>query len=57
MVDKKEIKTGKIDQMDRGEVEARLRSLIDKHGLDFDSKQEDWSLRTWRKMVRDGCGL
>ena len=41
MVDKKEIKTGKIDQMDRGEVEARLRSLIDKHGLDFDSKQED----------------
>jgi len=41
MVDKKEIKTGKIDQMDRGEVEARLRSLIDKHGLDFNSKQED----------------
>tara|TARA_B100000965_G_scaffold337489_1_gene304327 strand:+ start:694 stop:1410 length:717 start_codon:yes stop_codon:yes gene_type:complete len=41
MVDKKEIKTGKIDQMDRGEVESRLRSLIEKHGLDFDSKQED----------------
>ena len=41
MVDKKEIKTGKIDQMDRGEVEARLRSLIDKHGLDFNSKQEN----------------
>ena len=32
--------------MDRGEVEARLRSLIDKHGLDFDSKQEDLELRT-----------
>ena len=33
MVDKKEIKTGKIDSMDRGEVEARLRALIDKHEL------------------------
>ena len=33
MVDKKEIKTGAIDQMDRGEVEARLRNLIDKHEL------------------------
>ena len=40
MVDKKEIKTGKIDQMDRGEVEARLRSLIDKHDLDFDSRKK-----------------
>lgn len=33
MVDKKEIKTGTIDQMDRGEVEARLRALIEKHEL------------------------
>ena len=33
MIDKKEIKTGKIDQMDREEVEARLRSLLDKHEL------------------------
>ena len=33
MIDKKEIKTGTIDQMDRGEVEARLRNLIDKHEL------------------------
>lgn len=33
MIEKKEIKTGKIDQMDRGEVEARLRSLLDKHEL------------------------
>ena len=33
MIDKKEIKTGAIDQMDRGEVEARLRNLIDKHEL------------------------
>jgi len=33
MVDKKEIKTGTIDQMDRGEVEARLRNLIEKHEL------------------------
>ena len=33
MVDRKEIKTGKIDQMDRGEVEARLRALIEKHEL------------------------
>ena len=33
MMDKKEIKTGTIDQMDRGEVEARLRNLIDKHEL------------------------
>jgi len=40
MVDKKEIKTGKIDQMDRGEVEARLRSLIEKHDLDFDSRKK-----------------
>jgi len=33
MVDKKEVKTGTIDQMDRGEVEARLRNLIEKHEL------------------------
>ena len=33
MIEKKEIKTGKIDQMDREEVEARLRSLLDKHEL------------------------
>ena len=33
MIDKKEIKTGKIDQMDRGEVEARLQNLIEKHEL------------------------
>ena len=33
MIEKKEIKTGTIDQMDRGEVEARLRNLIDKHEL------------------------
>ena len=33
MIDKKEIKTGTIDQMDRGEVEARLRNLIEKHEL------------------------
>ena len=33
LIDKKEIKTGKIDQMDRSEVEARLRSLIEKHEL------------------------
>ena len=33
MVERKEIKTGTIDQMDRGEVEARLRNLIEKHEL------------------------
>jgi len=33
MIDKKEIKTGTIDQMDRSEVEARLRNLIEKHEL------------------------
>jgi phage terminase small subunit len=40
MVDKKEIKTGKIDQMDRGEVESRLRSLIDKHGLNVNTTKD-----------------
>ena len=50
--------------MDRGEVEARLRSLIDKHGLDFDSKRSlepglggrcevmDADLKVWRKRRR-----
>ena len=33
LIDKKEIKVGKIDQMDRSEVEARLRNLIEKHEL------------------------
>ena len=33
LIDKKEIKGGRIDQMDRAEVEERLRSLIDKHEL------------------------
>ena len=33
MIDKKEIKTGKIDQMDRSEVEARLMALIEKNEL------------------------
>ena len=33
MVDKKEIKHGRIDQMDRAEVESRLRALIDKNEL------------------------
>ena len=33
LIDKKEIKVGRIDQMDRAEVEERLRSLIDKHEL------------------------
>ena len=33
LIDKKEIKTGKIDQMDRSEVEARLQNLIEKHEL------------------------
>ena len=40
MVDKKEIKTGKIDQMDRGEVESRLRSLIEKHGLNVNTTED-----------------
>ena len=40
MVDKKEIKTGKIDQMDRGEVESRLRSLIEKHGLNVNATED-----------------
>ena len=33
MVDKKEIKHGRIDQMDRDEVEARLRKLIESNQL------------------------
>tara|TARA_B110000211_G_scaffold177942_1_gene201168 strand:+ start:1521 stop:2228 length:708 start_codon:yes stop_codon:yes gene_type:complete len=33
MVDKKEIKHGRIDQMDRSEVESRLKALIDKNQL------------------------
>ena len=33
LIDKKEIKVGRIDHMDRAEVEDRLRSLIDKHEL------------------------
>ncbi len=33
MVDKKEIKHGRIDQMDRAEVESRLQQLIDKNQL------------------------
>ena len=33
MVDKKEIKHGRIDQMDRSEVESRLQQLIEKNQL------------------------
>lgn len=33
MVEKKEIKHGRIDQMDRAEVEARLNALLDKNQL------------------------
>ena len=33
MVDRKEVKFGKIDQMDRQEVEARLRNLMEQHKL------------------------
>ena len=33
MVEKKEIKHGRIDQMDRDEVEARLRKLIESNQL------------------------
>ena len=33
MVERKEVRTGSIDQMDRGEVEARLQALLDKHEL------------------------
>ena len=33
MVDRKEVKFGKIDQMDRKEVEARLRNLMEQHKL------------------------
>lgn len=33
MIDKKEIKTGRIDQMDRSEVEARLMTLLEKNDL------------------------
>ena len=33
MVEKKEIKHGRIDQMDRSEVEARLNALLDKNQL------------------------
>ena len=33
MVDKKEIKHGRIDQMDRSEVEARLMALLEKNDL------------------------
>jgi len=33
MVDKKKIKHGRIDQMDRAEVESRLQQLIDKNQL------------------------
>ena len=33
MVDKKEIKHGRIDQMDRAEVESRLKQLIEKNQL------------------------
>ena len=33
MIEKKEIKLGRIDQMDRSEVEARLNALLDKNQL------------------------
>ena len=33
MVEKKEIKHGRIDQMDRDEVEARLMKLIESNNL------------------------
>jgi hypothetical protein len=33
LVDKKEIKHGRIDQMDKAEVEARLQALIDNNQL------------------------
>ena len=33
MIEKKEIKHGRIDQMDRSEVEARLNALLDKNQL------------------------
>lgn len=33
LIDKKEIKHGRIDQMDKAEVEARLQALIDNNQL------------------------
>ena len=33
LVDKKEIRLGRIDQMDKAEVEARLQALIDNNQL------------------------
>ena len=55
MVDKKEIKTGKIDQMDRGEVESRLRSLIEKHGLNVNTTEdvEDVEDAEFEEVIED----
>ena len=53
MVDKKEIKTGKIDQMDRGEVESRLRSLIEKHGLNVNTTREDVEDAEFEEVIED----
>ena len=53
MIDKKEIKTGKIDQMDRGEVESRLRSLIEKHGLNVNTTREDVEDAEFEEVIED----
>ena len=53
MVDKKEIKTGKIDQMDRGEVESRLRSLIEKHGLNVNTTREDVEDAEFEEVIEE----
>jgi len=53
MIEKKEIKTGKIDQMDRGEVESRLRSLIEKHGLNVNTTREDVEDAEFEEVIED----
>ncbi len=58
MIDKKEIKTGRIDQMDRSEVEARLMALLEKNDLapkaednvaeeDVEDLEEDFEDAEW----------
>lgn len=58
MIDKKEIKTGRIDQMDRSEVEARLMALLEKNDLapkaeddvgeeDIEDLEEDFEDAEW----------
>ena len=50
MVDKKEIKTGKIDQMDRGKLNP---GLIEKHGLNVNTTREDVEDAEFEEVIED----